>query len=472
MKKIILITSLLIGFISTGYSTHLMGGEIVVQHDSGDDYQVLLTLYRDASAGTAFIQTIQSFVLEDQNGIQTVFSMSLSSGTHPVFGLQQGTMLPMSTYPAEIYFFDSILTLPTNGTYTLTWTNCCRNAAILNLPNALSNDMTLSTSFKVDNSQFSSTPYFMVMPVINVPVNTPWQYNPLPFDPDLDSLSWYLGSPNSGSSAIPGYTLPASDPNGVISIDAVTGTISWTASLVGNWVYTVICEEWRNGIKIGEIRRDMQFIVLGSGSIPSYSNLGTIPLQNGYPTWSIDAGQVSELRLLANDNLSSNPLSFVAFGESFVLASNPSTYSTVTSPGSNEIETYINWSPTINEARTNPYITVLRLFNGTFAYDETIFIEVRNATSIKPITNNSQLAEVYPNPTNGLLNIPLNLTKSGEVTIRIFNSFGQILKQETTYFSSGNKLALMQLDLPVGQYTMTVHQNNMPIGVKAVSVTK
>ena len=44
MKKIILITSLLIGFISTGYSTHLMGGEIVVQHDSGDDYQVLLTL--------------------------------------------------------------------------------------------------------------------------------------------------------------------------------------------------------------------------------------------------------------------------------------------------------------------------------------------------------------------------------------------------------------------------------------------
>ena len=47
-----------------------------------------------------------------------------------------------------------------------------------------------------------------------------------------------------------------------------------------------------------------------------------------------------------------------------------------------------------------------------------------------------------------------------------------MLKQETTYFSSGSKLALMQLDLPIGQYTMTVHQNNMPIGVKSVSITK
>ena len=285
-------------------------------------------------------------------------------------------------------------------------------------------------------------------------------------------MSWYLGSPNSGSSAIPGYTLPASDPNGVISIDAVTGTISWTASLIGNWVYTVICEEWRNGIKIGEIRRDMQFIVLGSGSVPGYSNLGTIPTQNGYPTWSIDAGQSSELRFLASDNTASNTLSFAAYGESFVLPSNPSTYSTATISSSNDIETVINWSPTVNEARTNPYITVLRLSNGIFTYDETIFIEVRNATSIKPITNNSNLAAVYPNPTSGVLNIPLNLTKSGEVTIRIFNSFGQILKQETTYFSSGNKLALMQLDLPIGQYTMTVHQNNVPIGAKVVSVTK
>jgi len=470
MKKIILSISFLIGIISTGFSTHLMGGEIVVQHAGGDDYQVLLTLYRDASGVP--IQSFQYFVLEDQNGIQTSFSMSLNSGTHPIFGLQQGAMLPMSAYPAEIYFFYSTLNLPTNGIYTLTWSNCCRNGAILNLPNPISNDMTLNTSFKVDNSQYSSTPYFMVMPVINVPVNTPWQYNPLPFDSDLDSLSWYLGSPNSGSSAISGYTLPASDPSGVISIDAVTGTISWTASVIGNWVYTVICEEWRNGIKIGEIRRDMQFIVINSGSTPGYSNIGTIPTQNGYPTWSIDAGQSSELRLLASDNTVSNTLSFAAYGESFGLASNPSTYSTATIANSNDIETVINWNPTVNEARSNPYLAVLRLSNGIVTFDEAIFIEVKNTTSIKNIDNSSKLANVYPNPTNGLLNIPLNLTKSGEVTIRIFNNFGQMLKQETTYFSSGSKLALMQLDLPIGQYTMTVHQNNMPIGVKSVSITK
>ena len=101
---------------------------------------------------------------------------------------------------------------------------------------------------------------------LSYPVNTPWVYNPLPFDSDGDSLVWSLDTPNTAYGIqCAGYTLPQDTSGlGTFSIDAVAGDISSTASFIGNYVTTVLVEEYRNGVKIGEIRRDMQLIVLPS----------------------------------------------------------------------------------------------------------------------------------------------------------------------------------------------------------------
>ena len=73
-------------------------------------------------------------------------------------------------------------------------------------------------------------------------------------------------------------------PGGDLTINPFTGELSWTASAVGNYVYTVVCEEYRNGLKIGEIRRDMQFIVLPNGNLPALSNLNNFSTDpNGIP---------------------------------------------------------------------------------------------------------------------------------------------------------------------------------------------
>ena len=451
-----------------------MGGEILAQHAGGNDYDILLTIYRDTIG--IYADTVQTFDILDASGntIATFISAYNPAAFHPVFGLPQGGLLPLTPYGIEVYFYSATITLPGAGEYTITWDNCCRNAAIQNLPAPLNNSMQLFTTVTNDTNVSNSTPYFMVRPVIHLPVNTPWQYNPLPFDPDGDSLSWHLGNPNDvGGIPIPGYTYPASDPSGPISIDSITGTISWTASTLGNWVYTVVCEEFRNGVKIGEIRRDMQFVVMPAGSMPGFSNIGTIPIQNGYPTWRINEGQNSELRLMATDNNSSNTITFEAYGESFLLASNPATYTSETLLGTNDIEAVINWAPTSNEVRSAPYLMVLRLMNGTFTFDETIVVKVQSAgTSIKD-KNNYALGEIYPNPSNNLINIPLTLNENGDVTIRIFNNYGQVVKEETSNFSAGNINVLMQIYLlPAGQYYVTVHQNNKPLGVKTLSIVK
>lgn len=470
MKKLILTLTILVTMITQGFSTHLMGGEILAQHAGGNDYDILLTIYRDTIGIDA--DSVQMFDILDAAGntISTIVSTYNPTAFHPIFGLPQGGLLPLTPYGIEVYFYSATITLPGAGQYTISWDNCCRNAAIQNLPAPLNNGMQLFTTLTNDTALSNSTPYFMVKPVIHLPANTPWQYNPLPFDPDGDSLNWYLGNPNDDNgTAIPGYTLPASDPSGPISIDSITGTISWTASTIGNWVYTVVCEEFRNGVKIGEIRRDMQFVVIASGSIPGFSNIGTIPIQNGYPTWSINSGLNSELRLMASDNNSSNTITFEAYGEPFIL-SNPATYTTETMSGTNDIEAVINWAPTSSEVRSAPYLMVLRLMNGTFAFDETILVKVQSGGTSIQDNNNYSLGEIYPNPTNNLLNIPLTLNKNGDVTIRIFNNYGQAVKEKTSNFPIGNINALMQIDLPAGQYYVTVHQNNKPLGVKTLSI--
>jgi len=475
MKKTLLFFGFIYCFVFTGHSTHLMGGEIVAQHDGGNDYTILLTLYRD-TLGIPMSST-QDFTVYDASGspIITIVSALDPTAFHPVFGMPQGGLLPFYPYGVEVYFFMSTITLPGPGEYTISWNQCCRNAAIQNLPNASSNEMQLYTTVTIDAAQPNSTPYFMVKPVVFLPINTPWQYNPLPFDPDGDSLSWSFGLPNDYDGSmyglpIAGYYDPLSDPSNVLSIDPITGTISWTASVIGNWVYTVLCEEYRNGVKIGEIRRDMQFIVLPSGSLPGYSNIGTIPSVNGYPQWSINSGQSSELRLMASDPDTNETVTFEAYGEPFILSNPPSFYQEPTIHN-NEIETVIVWTPTLAEVRTDPYLVVMRLMDGTYMFDEAIFIQVNGPVAVEEHDSNN-LGSVYPNPSNNIIHVPVNLNSSGDVTVKIYDLYGKLVFDKEDYFSKGNHMILIPAELSNGQYILSIDQLNKRIGTQNFTVVK
>ena len=477
MKKVILILSFLYVFIPSAFSTHLMGGEIIAQHNGGNDYIILLTIYRD-TIGVP-VDSSQVLYISDANGnLITSINCPLDSmANHPIYGFPQGNLLPFYPYGIEIYFYSTIITFPgsNNAEYIISWDNCCRNGAIQNLPNPLSNDMHLFTTITLDAASSNSTPYFMVKPVIFLPVNTPWQYNPLPFDPDGDSLHWSLGVPHESNgtafgSPITGYTDPPSDPSNVFSINPVTGTISWTATTLGNWVYTVVCEEYRNGIKIGEIRRDMQFIVLSSGGLPKFTNLGTIPLVNGYPQWTINAGQNFELRLLANDPDPNDSVFFEAYGEPFLLA-NPPLFFQESTPNVNEIEAVLTWEPTSSEVRSDPYLVVLRLLDNVYMFDETIFIQVNGPVNVEK-HDAKNIGSVFPNPVNNIIHIPVNLNYSGDVSVKIYDLYGKLVLEREDYFSEGDHMILIPAELSNGQYILSIDQNNKRIGTQNFTVVK
>ncbi len=471
MKKLFFL-ALLIASTFNGYSTHLMGGEIVVLNDSQNSYYVLLTLYRDTIG--IDISATQDFAVTDSQGnvVANLTSTIDSSATHPIFGTVQGGLMPMFPYGVEIYFYSVSINLPNPGEYTVSWESCCRNEIIGNITNASSENMSLHTTFTNDVSQNDSSPYFLVKPVVYLPVNTPWQYNPLPIDPDGDSLNWFIGTPNNAlGTPIATYVDPPSDPSNVLSMDPVSGTITWTASVTGNWVYTIVCEEFRGGIKIGEIRRDMQVIVVPSGSLPSFSNIGTVvPIVGGYPQWSIPAGQNSELRLLGSNPGTSNSLLFEAYGEPF-LSTTPAVYSQDPTGFDNEIEAIINWNPSSNDVRDEPYLTVLRLMDGFFMNDEAIFIQVVSGVNVE---NNSRLnfSPLYPNPSNGTIHIPITIDQASNVELKIFNLYGQLVYSNIDHFNAGESLAILPTSLKSGQYYVIAEMNGKRLSTHDVIIVK
>lgn len=165
-----------------------MGGEITVQHISGNDYAILATAYRD-TMGIAIANNMSISITNQTTMWDTVLQVSYDT-------IISGNLVPLIPYGTEIYIYADTFSFPAHGQYIVNWENCCRNNAIVNLTSPGSDSMFLHAKVMIDSS-CNSSPYFLAPPISYLPVNTPWVYNPLPFDSDGDSLVWSLDTPNT-----------------------------------------------------------------------------------------------------------------------------------------------------------------------------------------------------------------------------------------------------------------------------------
>tara|TARA_B110000114_G_scaffold153512_1_gene165823 strand:- start:696 stop:2054 length:1359 start_codon:yes stop_codon:yes gene_type:complete len=387
-SKALLILSIILLFSISGKSTHLMGGEIIAQQINGYQYQIFMTVYRD-TAGVPMENTAQ-FYITDSAGT------NVATLTTPYDSVLSGNTLPMYPYGVEVYFFIDTITFSGSGTYTIGWSSCCRNGAIQNISTPLSQSMFLQTEITVFDSTSNSTPWFLVPASIFLPSNTPWQYNPLPFDPDGDSLYWSLSQPlNALNTPCPGYTLPPGSISNPMTINPITGTITWTATMVGNFVTSVLVEEFRDGQKIGEIRRDMQFIVVQTSVTGPLWNTGNLPVDS-FGNVHVNLIQNSSFSMsVSGYSPNGSTLYADAFGEPFFTAPNPAQWTCIGSSSNDTIQGTILWAPSSAQSRSTPYILALRLTDGFLAQDLSIIFQV--STGIGLEENKLQYVS-FPNP--------------------------------------------------------------------------
>lgn len=167
--------------------------------------------------------------------------------------------------------------------YYISYQTRNRNAGIDNIVNPVNTGFTFYLAFPPLQQNgvpiAYSSPYF---PPINgeyVCVGEPFTF---PFggtDPDGDELRYSMVTPldqkNTGRTPTtspgpypdvvwqPGYGASSAIPGSpTLTIDSRSGQLSVTANRLGLFVFAVRVEEYRNGVKIGEVRRDFQFLVV------------------------------------------------------------------------------------------------------------------------------------------------------------------------------------------------------------------
>jgi hypothetical protein len=467
MKKILLFT-LAISLSMSSYSTHLMGGQIVTSYlgtDSlGSHYAVELTAYRD-TIGIPMVTSAVFYVseLDTSGNWNSLFSSTVSYDT-----TSGNLFLPVqSAYGVEVYVYNDTITLPGDGYYSISYEECCRNGAIINMSNPLSESMRLTTYFTSDSLNPNSSASYLSPPVAYLPADTLWSYNPLPFDPDGDSLVWSLVTPLGLTSMVNGYEYLSdsiySNPSGIFTLDSITGSLSWSASLVGNFEASFLIEEYRNGAKIGEMRRDMQFIVVPDtlNSMPQIANMQSVPTNSGgYPYVKINPGQNYQLHLIANDADVNDVLDMEAYGAPFDFSVSPASHSVSLTGNGNEIEGIFSWTPDITHISPIPYIVVFRTTDFFFYYDETIQFEV--TSEVLSLTNieGIEISNIYPNPANNKLFIPISLDRSDNVSIEIYNIIGVKISENNMNLGTGNHVIMKDIDLNSGQYIVVIRDKN------------
>jgi len=387
MKKLLLVLFLLSTFSLKTQASHLMGGQITSRNLSGSTpglfYEITLTLYRDSLGIPMSPQ--QQITYTDSTGNFVVATHFVNYDPALTTNIGNGV---------ERYVFIDTITFPYVGKYKAFASNCCRNAAILNLPNPSTNSLWLDVDMLVDPA--NSSPVFLNEPITVAQLNQPFSYNPLPFDADGDSLSWQLDVPMdilSGTTLgtpIPGYVLPPSDTSLPFQIDQLTGEISFLPNVPGNFQVSVKAIEWRNGIQIGYIRRDMQLIVVPSVNTPVVVQANTIIQRTTTNPIYVNVGESLTFNLVAF-NLDSGAVS-MAIGGSALLNTSATYYLTTIS--NSQVEATVNWTPTLNEVSNKPYYLSFRIGDYsapyTFYNDYTfrVIIANSNTTGIDEITSN------------------------------------------------------------------------------------
>lgn len=262
MKKYLLIIFISIISFSSANATHIKAGDIsakIIDPNFPNDYTFTLTIYyettRVTGSGAVNVDN-QTMTFGDGGSLTSNLNGSLVNIGN---GTSTGTYIFKHSYASV-------------GTYKVGFRETNRIIDIKNMSESV------YTAFFVD-AQIIISPFIPNNSAIllNYPIDIAYtgkvfKHNPGAYDPDGDSLSFELIPPKkSGNTDVDGYLSPAdpifggiSNSGGAsyISIDPFTGEVTWdTPGAQGIYNIAIRITDWRNGVKLGFVVRDMQITV-------------------------------------------------------------------------------------------------------------------------------------------------------------------------------------------------------------------
>lgn len=336
MKKLLYI---LLFFVSTNsFATHNRAGEITYRHISGFTYEITVTTYVKESS-PADRPNLEVFWGDGTS----VDSIPRTSSTSLGNDIAKNVYIQNHTYPGSN-------PLP----YVIRVEDPNRNAGIINIPNSVNVVFYIESSLIINPFVgINNSPTLLNPPIDNACVGKLYVHNPGAWDIDGDSLYYSLQeSKQSNGAPIAGYSLPPA--SSYISVNGTTGDLIWDSPLsLGEYNVAIRIDEYRNGIKIGSVLRDMQITVSVCSNNP--------PTISGAIDTCIVVGDTLNLNYNALD-VDGNTVTFTATGGALFLSSSPASFNT-TSPSSNVNGTFL-WIPQCANIRKGSHVVSFKAIDN------------------------------------------------------------------------------------------------------------
>jgi len=295
LKQLFLSLCLLLSLNSQ--AAHIIGGEMTYECLGNEEYKITMTLYRDCNGGgaefdgaagsigpatiTFFRGSAQFGNTLDLNDLEIDFvPLDVECGNTSNICVEKG-----------VYEFTRTLASSTQS-YHITYQRCCRNNTLANIlePETTGSTTTIEITPQAQNT-CNNSPVFNTLPPIFITVGEPLNLDVSATDADGDDLVYSFCTPYSGGGT--GGVAPNSPPGAAQGLNGVTpdpdapppynnvsfvaplysgiepipnvvmnhntGLITGTTnSIIGQFLIGVCVQEYRNGVLLSTVRREIQ----------------------------------------------------------------------------------------------------------------------------------------------------------------------------------------------------------------------
>ncbi|MFZ4545418.1 MAG: gliding motility-associated C-terminal domain-containing protein [Saprospiraceae bacterium] len=329
MKKIYLVFVLLFFFLLSAFATHERAAEITYRRISNTSLQYEIKLvtytYTPSPADRPQLEILWGDGSSDQ--VQRTLKAFLPGD------ITRNEYVTTHTYPGD-------------GTYRISMEDPNRNNGVINIPNSVNVPIFVETMLIISPfiNPKNNSPQLLNPPLDMGCVGYLFVHNPGAYDPDGDSLSYKLVKCRGAQGLeIPGYSFPQASTS--FSINPVTGDLIWQNPMMqGEFNVAILIEEWRNGVRIGYITRDMQIIIAACSNHP--------PVIDPLPDTCVEAGDTLVFNVHASDP-DGNTITLSAVGSPLILIYSPAIFpTTVAAPVVNSI---FYWETKCEHVRKQAY---------------------------------------------------------------------------------------------------------------------
>jgi gliding motility-associated-like protein len=331
--KINVMASIILFFISSMdmFATHNRAGEITYVQKGPYTYEITLITYTYTKAPA------------DRPQLEIYFG----DGTLATVKRIQELYLP-DDYKRNKYVVTH--TYPGAGTYEILMQDPNRNEGVRNIPNSVDIVFAVKTTLQINPFlAANSTPIMLNPPIDKAAKGQVFIHNPNAYDPDGDSLSYNLTvCLGDNGEPIASYSLPEAKFD--IKVDPISGDLIWNyPETLG--IYNVAMEiiEWRNGVKIGKIVRDMQIEVIETDNKP--------PVIDPLPDLCVTAGTNVKFTVSAHDNPKEN-IGLTSTSGLYLLNSSPAKFPGDTAKGI--VKSDFTWQTNCSHVRKQPYLVIFK----------------------------------------------------------------------------------------------------------------